>query len=272
MNGKSERTKTTAPAFFVLLVLVLATVAVAPSTAQTPSVEAEDGSDATVSSSNVTIAANGSTGQTLVTVDANEGMTVADIMISVDTEIAEIASVDEGSDVDTSSPTVLFETVDQTPDSVLLQYTNIAASNSVEDFEFAVVKFEANTDDGETVIETNATNLVDSETNPYETVNEVEGNLTVGSLFMEPLPGFSAPPTNTQELDPTLYEDVSGDGDGLDPSQTVNLWSKLVVNPQQFEDLTQEQVDALDWDGDGHLTPADAVELWTEQVLMGDKT
>jgi len=87
------------------------------------------------------------------------------------------------------------------------------------------------------------------------------------SLFSDPLPGFNNPPTNTGEVDPTLYEDVDGDGDGTDPSQTVNLWSELVVNPGGFDDLTQEQIDALDWNGDGQLTPADAVSLWTEQVL-----
>jgi len=87
------------------------------------------------------------------------------------------------------------------------------------------------------------------------------------ALFSEPLPGFNEPPTNTQEIDSMLYEDIDGDGDGLDPSQTVNLWSELVVNPGGFDDLTQEQVDALDWNGDGQLTPADAVSLWTEQVL-----
>lgn len=252
-----------------LTVLVLATgVVTLSAVAQASPAGTQDANpNAVVSSSNVSIESNGSTGQTTVTVDAEDGMSVADVNISVDTDVAEISSVNEGSDVDTSNPTVLFDVVNQTPESVLIQYTNIAASDSVEDFELAVVEFKANTDDGETVIETNATNLVDSDTNPYGTVNETEGTLTVGDLFGEPLPGFTAPPTNTKELDPNLYEDVNGDGDGLDPTQTVILWSELVIDPQGFDDLTQEQVGALDWDGDGSLTPADAVELWTEQVL-----
>jgi PKD repeat protein len=87
------------------------------------------------------------------------------------------------------------------------------------------------------------------------------------SLFTDPLPGFNNPPQNTGELDPNLFEDVDGDGDGTDPTQAVTLWTELVVNPQNFDGLTQEQVDALDWNGDGQLTPADAVSLWTEQVL-----
>ena len=94
-------------------------------------------------------------------------------------------------------------------------------------------------------------------------------NVQTENLFSDPLPGFNAPPTNTGQLDPNLYEDISGDGDGLNPAQTVTLWTELVVNSDDFDDLTQEQIDALDWDGDGNLTPSDAVELWTQQVLNG---
>jgi hypothetical protein len=167
-------------------------------------------------------------------------MSVADVTVSVDTDVAKIASASEGADVDTSSPTVLFEVINQTPDSVLIQYTNTAASDSVEDFELAVVEFEAQTDDGQTVIGTNATELADNETDQYPTVNESEGVLTVGvkDIFPGSLPGFAAPPTNTGELDPTLYEDVNGDG--LDPSQTVDLWSELAINEEAFDDLTQQ--------------------------------
>jgi len=90
-----------------------------------------------------------------------------------------------------------------------------------------------------------------------------------GQLFTEPLPGFQLLPRNTGELDPNLVEDVDGDGDGLEPAQSVNWWSQLVQNPQEFDDLTQEQVDALDWNSDGQLTPADAVQLWSQQVQAG---
>jgi hypothetical protein len=86
------------------------------------------------------------------------------------------------------------------------------------------------------------------------------------ALFPQPLPGFDNPPANTGELDPNLYEDVNGDGDGLDPSEAVLLWSELVQNPQEFNDLTEKQIDALDWNDDGNLSPADAVMLWSEKV------
>jgi hypothetical protein len=85
-------------------------------------------------------------------------------------------------------------------------------------------------------------------------------------IFTDPLPGFTEPPQNTGELNQTLYEDINGDGDGTNPSEAVLLWSELVQNPEEFNDLTQEQIDALDWNGDGQLTPADAVLLWSEKV------
>ena len=94
--------------------------------------------------------------------------------------------------------------------------------------------------------------------------------VTIGELdnpFTEPLPGSDDIPTNTGELDSNLIEDIDGDGDGLDPSQSVQWWTELVVNGDEFDDLSQEQVNALDWNGDGELTPADAVTLWTEQVI-----
>jgi PKD repeat protein len=109
------------------------------------------------------------------------------------------------------------------------------------------------------------------EDNEGETDTATE-TVTVGELdnpFTEPLPGSNDPPINTGELDPNLIEDVDGDGDGLDPAQSVNWWSQLVQNPQEFDDLTQEQVDAVDWNGDGELSPADAVQLWSAQVQAG---
>jgi len=107
---------------------------------------------------------------------------------------------------------------------------------------------------------------VESENDTATTTVEVESD-GGDDTFTDPLPGFNNPPQNTGEIDPTLYEDIDGDGDGTDPTQAVTLWTQLIINEDEFDDLTQEQVDALDWDGDGQLTPADAVSLWTEQVL-----
>jgi parallel beta-helix repeat protein len=112
-----------------------------------------------------------------------------------------------------------------------------------------------------------------------ENGNVVSANLTTFSdfgafgessnLFTRPLPEFrprGAPPANTQELNTTLYEDVNGDGDGINPSEAVNWWSDLVQRPNDYDYLTQAQVDALDWNEDGILSPADAVILWSEKV------
>jgi CubicO group peptidase (beta-lactamase class C family)/PKD repeat protein len=96
--------------------------------------------------------------------------------------------------------------------------------------------------------------------------NTTTKTVDVKDLFTNPLPGFNNPPQNTEELDPNLYEDVDGDGDGRAPSEAVLLWSQLVQNPRKFDDLTQEQIDALDWNGDGSLTLADAVILWSKKV------
>jgi len=235
-------------------------------------VEPDDGGgegNATVESSDVRVGSTGETGESAITVDAENGMSIARLNVSVDTSVAEIQSVSEGADVDSSQPAQTFNVIDQTADSVRIEYSNLQAQASpIQDFELARVELEAQTDDGDTPIQILTDELRDGNTDSYGTVNENEGTFSVGAaLFEEPLPGFSNPPTNTGELDPNLYEDVDGDGDGLDPTQAVNLWTQLVINEQDFDDLTQEQIDALDWNGDGQLTPADAVSLWTEQVL-----
>ena len=86
------------------------------------------------------------------------------------------------------------------------------------------------------------------------------------ALFTEPLIGdFNAPPQNTGELDDTLYEDLNGDGDGVSPQQTVDLFGALIR--EEGPDLSTEQGNALDWNGDGpELTVEDLVELFGQQI------
>ncbi len=434
--------------------------------------------NATVKSDDLALSNSGDTGESAITLDADDGLGIANVEVSVDTSVAEITGVQEGADVDSSQNAQTFDVVDQTADSVRIEYNNIQAqANPVQDFELARVEFEAQTNDGEAAIGVAEDGLFDGSQNEYTLVEEQEGTLSVGAdpanyelsnlnpaeatvtegdapidisadventgglagnqdleltvenssgtvfsdtvagvqvgagasatetfvdvpagtlapgeydhivssdndtvegnltvqapaffevsalnapgtveegeqfdvnatventgdvsatqdvefrlnasgeplneaaevtnetvmldggesttvefedlsvgqtgdfdhgifsdddsetasitvesaaLFTEPLPGFNSPPTNTGDLDPNLFEDVSGDGDGLNPTQAVNLWTELVLNPDDFNDLTQEQIDALDWNGDGQLTPADAVNLWTEQVL-----
>jgi len=225
---------------------------------------------ATVTSSDVAIPEVGDTGESSITVDGGAGIGIAEIEISIDTTVAEIVNVEDGADVDPTDSAVTFDVVGQTADSVRVEYSSIQAqANPVQDFEVAVVEFEAQADEGESTIGLDTDELRDGNQNEYFDTTEDEGRVAIDepALFPDPLPGFNNPPQNTGELNPTLYEDISGDGDGTDPTQAVTLWTELVLNPQDFDDLTQEQVDALDWNGDGQLTPADAVSLWTEQVL-----
>ena len=98
----------------------------------------------------------------------------------------------------------------------------------------------------------------------YTSPKEIDMNTS--SVFSQPLPGFNNPPTNTGELGPDLYEDIDGDGDGLDPSQSVQWWTQIALKPNEYADLTQEQVDELDWNADGGLSCADATTLWSQQV------
>ena len=227
-------------------------------------------STATISSTDVEAGTPGAMRESSIKIDAEEGVSIANVEVSIDTSVAEIADVQEGQDVDSSEPAQTFDVLDRTPDSVLLEYNNILATNeSLTDFELAKVQFEAQTEDGEAQIGMSSEGVYDGNQNEYGEVELEEGTLTVGSLFGSPLPGFDSAPTNTGELNDTLYEDVNGDGDGLDTTQTVTLWTELVVNGDEFDDLSQEQVDALDWNGDGELTPEDAVSLWTEQVVAG---
>jgi hypothetical protein len=221
-------------------------------------------------SSSVTVGAEGDTAQSSITMDAENGVGIANVSVSVNTSVAEVVDVSSGADVDASNPSTTFELVKQTAGSATVEYNNIGADDgSVTAFEVATVELEAQTDSGDTTVSVESNSVYDGNSNQYSLIAREQGQFLVGSLFSQPLPGFSNPPTNTGDLSQTLYEDVDGDGDGLDPSQAVLLWSQLVQNPQDFEDLTQEQIDALDWNGDGQLSPADAVQLWSQQVQAG---
>jgi len=88
-----------------------------------------------------------------------------------------------------------------------------------------------------------------------------------GSEFKDPLPGFSNPPQNTGGLHPELYEDLDGDGDGTDTSQTVRVFGELIrgndlgVTPQEARNLNWNQNSPED-----EVTPADMVSLFGEQI------
>jgi len=223
---------------------------------------------ATITSGSVTVGSAGDTGESSITIDAEDGMSAADVEVSVDTSAAEITNVAPGADVDTGDPAVAFDVVDQTPDSVLIQYTNIQSlTGQITDFELATVEFEAQTDDGETPISLSNTAVFDADSDQYSVINEEEGTLTVGALFEDPMPGFNNPPQNTDELHPTLYEDLDGDGDGTDVDGTVRAFGKLIRGRDLG--LTDEQARKFDWAQDSpetEVTPGDMVSLFGEQI------
>jgi len=99
-----------------------------------------------------------------------------------------------------------------------------------------------------------------------------------GPLFTQPLiDSFGAPPTNTQEFNNTLYEDLDGDGSGKDVTQTVRVFGELIRgNPLNGDapdgSLTDAQARALNWNQgspETEVTPADMVSLFGRQIRAG---
>jgi hypothetical protein len=95
---------------------------------------------------------------------------------------------------------------------------------------------------------------------------EVETELFTQAL----IDTFSSPPTNTGELNPTLYEDLSGDGDGKSVAQTVTVFGELIRGNDLG--LTDEQAKKFNWNEDSpgtKVTVADMVTLFGKQIRAG---
>lgn len=92
------------------------------------------------------------------------------------------------------------------------------------------------------------------------------------ALFTQPLinhPEFNNPPQNVSGLgdDPTLYEDLNGNGDGTNVTQTIQVFRELVLGGDLG--LTDQQAEALNWDEDSpsdEVTTSDMVSLFGEQI------
>jgi len=230
--------------------------------------------EATVESSSVTVGGVGETGESAITIDADNGVLVAQIDVSVDTSVAEITNVQEGADVDSSQPSQTFNLIDQTADSARIEYSNLQAQTSpIQDFELAVVEFEAQ-GASSTPVEVAEDGVFDGAGSEYTLIGEQEGTLTVGS-FTEPLiERFEGPPTNTGRFDPTLHEDLDGDGSGTDVDQTVAVFGELIrgndLNGGAPDGaLTDEQARKLNWNQgspETEVTPPDMVSLFGEQI------
>jgi len=85
--------------------------------------------------------------------------------------------------------------------------------------------------------------------------------------FIEPLiDKFDNPPQSTGGLDPTLYEDLNGDGDGLSVEQTVDVFGEII---RGRVDLTDEQAKYLNRASetpDGELWAKDMMALFGNQI------
>jgi hypothetical protein len=135
---------------------------------------------ATASVGDVEISTVGETGETSVVLDVGNGLSAADVTVSVDTSIAEISAVSEGEDINSDQNTVEYVVVEQSPGSVSFEYTAPQGSTVTEDLEFAVVEFQA-VNQGQTEIGITTDNFNDQSYNEYDSVNEVSGSLSVES-------------------------------------------------------------------------------------------
>jgi hypothetical protein len=235
---------------------------------------------AKVESEDVTVEKVGGSGNSTVSVDASEGMTVADVTVSVNTSVARISDVREGSDVSSGDVAVVFDVVNRTEDSVKIEYTSIAGTGPVQDFELAEVEF-TRSGKGDTELSLDTTNFayltdgLGSDIVRYLTVAENEGSFT-GEVFPNPLPiGGPAnrpnPPQNIPPeqggLDDELVEDLDGDGNPTDVGPTVQLFGELIRGSDLG--LTDDQARKLNWNPDSpptEVTIADTVSLFGEQI------
>lgn len=90
--------------------------------------------------------------------------------------------------------------------------------------------------------------------------------------FTEPLiPEFDSPPRNTKELDNELYEDLDGDGNGINTNQTVKVFGKLIRNKSLNINGNSEK---LNWDPESpknKVTKSDMIELFEKQIRYNQK-
>jgi hypothetical protein len=228
----------------------------------------EDLVPANVTSTDAVVRNVGDTGNSTVKLDAGKGLAAADVTVSVDTSVARITDIRKGSDVG-SGGGVLFEVKNRTNGSATIEYTNLN-SPSIQNFSLAHVELELVANDSEANIQLEADNFrytKDGEGVPYADVVEYEGTIT-DALFSQPLlSDFAGPPTNTGELDPTLYEDLSGDGDGTSVTQTVKVFGELIRGNDLG--LTDDQARVLNWDSgspETEVTVSDMVSLFGEQI------
>ena len=229
---------------------------------------------AAVSSSDVSIGDVGDTGNSTITVDAENGLSVADVNVSVDTSVARITGVSAGDDVNTGDPAVQFQVTEQTEGLVSIEYTTIDGTGPIDGFEFAEVEFERRSQGNTPIqLETDNWGYLDDSGSPvaYPRVAEDEGRITQ-AFFVDPIMGeFRGPP---QSIPPSqggfhdrLVEDIDGDGDPTDVGPTVTAFGELIRGNDLG--LSDAQARKLNWNEDSpatEVTVADMVTLFGEKI------
>jgi hypothetical protein len=222
--------------------------------------------NATVNPGQASLPGEGETGEATITVDAEKGLSAADVTVSVGTSVATITDIQPGSDVNNGSSNVDFNSnVDSTGGSATISYTEVGApSDQLEDFKLAVVEMESQRDDGQTTLSVGSDGLF-APGGGFYSVRTNSTTVTAGGAFSKPLLNFDNLPQNTRELDPTLYEDLDGDGNGTEVSPAVTVFGELIRGGNLG--LTAGQADKLDWDRDD----GDGVDIDDIVALFGEK-
>jgi hypothetical protein len=135
---------------------------------------------ATVSAEEVTIPNEGETAESSITIDAPEGLRIADVTVSVDGSAAVISNVYDGEDVNSDQSSVLFEVVNRTPRSLTIQYTNIQQTGGLEGFEMGVVELESTGEGQSAEIVVDGDNFGYGNGKGYDSVEEQPATISIG--------------------------------------------------------------------------------------------
>lgn len=174
MEGHKNRGRMKPKLYLPLAVLFAFTVCVVGATGVTAQ------TTATVSAEEVNIPNEGETAESSITIDAPEGLRIADVTVSVDGSAAVISNVYDGEDVNSDQSSVLFEVVNRTPRSLTIQYTNIQQTGGLEGFEMGVVELESTGEGQSAEIVVDGDNFGYGNGKGYDSVEEQPATISIG--------------------------------------------------------------------------------------------
>ena len=217
-----------------------------------------------VSATNSNIGSVGNTSKSFISVRSDKDIVGLNVTVSTDTDGAKITDANAEDVGDTNIVTLDNGTA-------RFRYFKVRGAQSFSLGSVTVSMVEDVDEVASVDIEANVTAPSGFLPDPDPGTLRLGDEANTGNVFTQPLiasQGFVGPPSNTGQLHPVLYEDLNGDGDGVSPQQTVDVFGALIRGdgPQ----LTEEQGNALDWNGDGpELTIEDLVTLFGEQIRSG---